>query len=320
MRTLLIDGDNDVTYGGAELVARWKADSNARIWVDLCEQNDDAERALLEDMGCHALAVTDALRERHPPKIEDFDDHVFILYRGIKSFDDGLNHEGQNISFFIGERFLVTRHPHAAISIDRMMKDGAALQLKKSPAHLALRIMHTSAGIYLDTVLAFEERLVDLEDELMEQGNDELMKEVIGYKSRLVKLRRTFNYHQNITDELKTGEYSLFPEGSAIDHVVIDLHDRFERLHSLINMFYELCGDLVDGYISITSHQLNSTMRVLTVITAIFVPLSFLAGLYGMNFEYIPELKVQYGYFILLAVMFMLAGGLLWAFRRMRWL
>ena len=167
MRTLLIDGDNDVTYGGAELEARWKADSNARIWVDLCEQNDDAERALLEDMGCHALAVTDALRERHPPKIEDFDDHVFILYRGIKSFDDGLNHEGQNISFFIGERFLVTRHPHAAISIDRMMKDGAALQLKKSPAHLALRIMHTSAGIYLDTVLAFEERLVDLEDELM---------------------------------------------------------------------------------------------------------------------------------------------------------
>jgi len=320
MRTLLIDSDNDVTYGGAELIARWKADDKARIWIDLCEQDGENEREVLEDMGCHQLAVADAMRDRHPPKIEDFDDHVFILYRGIKSFDDGLNHEGQSIGFFIGKTFLVTRHPHAAISVDRLMKDGAAGQLVKSPAHLALRIMHTSAGIYLDTVLAFEENLSDLEDTLLEQGNDDLMKELIAYKSRLVKLRRTFNYHKNITDELKTGEYSLFPEDDLIEHVVIDLHDRFERLHSLTQMFYELCGDLIDGYISISSHQLNSTMRVLTVITAIFVPLSFLAGLYGMNFDYIPELKAHYGYFVLLGFMTLLAGGLLWAFRRMRWL
>ena len=320
MRTLLIDGNNEVTYGGAELIARWKSDATARIWVDLCEQTDAEERTLLEDMGCHSLAVTDALRDRHPPKIEDFEYHVFILYRGIKSFDDGLNHEGQNISFFVGGRFLITRHAHNAISIDRLMKDGAVHQLKRSPGHLALRIMHTSSGIYLDTVLAFEEKLNDLEDELIDQGTDELMKQVITYKSRLVKLRRTFNYHKNITDELKTGEYSLFPQGGATEHVVIDLHDRFERLHSLTHMFYEICGDLIDGYISITSHQLNSTMRILTVITAIFVPLSFLAGLYGMNFEYIPELKAHYGYFMLLGVMLTLAAGLLWAFRRMRWL
>ena len=85
-------------------------------------------------------------------------------------------------------------------------------------------------------------------------------------------------------------------------------------------VFYSICGDLIDGYISITSHQLNQTMRVLTVITAIFVPLGFLAGLYGMNFDHIPELHMKGGYFVLLAVMGTIAVGLLALFRKIRWL
>ncbi|WP_304440923.1 CorA family divalent cation transporter, partial [Oleiphilus sp. HI0132] len=79
-------------------------------------------------------------------------------------------------------------------------------------------------------------------------------------------------------------------------------------------------GDLIDGYLSISAHQLNETMRVLTVITAVFVPLSFLAGLYGMNFDYIPELKVENGYFYLLAIMLSLSTGLVYWFKRKRWL
>ena len=200
------------------------------------------------------------------------------------------------------------------------MADNGGIYLQRSPAQLALKIMHTSAGIYLDNILVFEERLGDLEDELSEAGSDDHMRELMNYKSRLVKLRRTFNYHKNITDELRTGEYVFFPDDEAMRHVINDLHDLFERLHSLAQMFYELCGDLVDGYISITSHQLNSTMRVLTVITAIFVPLSFMAGLYGMNFDYMPELKFKDGYFILLGCMGLLATGLMWLFRKKRWL
>jgi len=101
---------------------------------------------------------------------------------------------------------------------------------------------------------------------------------------------------------------------------VNDLHDRFERLHSLVQMHYEICGDLIDGYLSITSHQLNATMRVLTIITAVFVPLGFLAGLYGMNFEFMPELKFHYGYYGLLGIMGIVAGGLLTFFRMKRWI
>lgn len=320
IRTLLVLGDGSIRQGDEALIDDWRRQPDSRLWLDIYAEDSRVEEQLLLSMNCHPLAIKDALRERHPPKLEEFSDHTFILYRGIASFDNELNHAGQSIAFFVSSRCLISRHPQAAMSIDKLMEDGAVAQLQKSAAHLALRIMHNSAGIYLENLLAFEERLSDLEDILIDHGDDQLMRELVHYRSRLVKLRRTFNYHKNITDELKGGEYERFPDEDSISHVLTDLHDRFERLHSLAQMFYDLCGDLVDGYISITSHQLNSTMRILTVITAIFVPLGFLAGLYGMNFDYIPELKVQGGYFILLGVMGTLAVGLLYLFRRMRWL
>ena len=98
------------------------------------------------------------------------------------------------------------------------------------------------------------------------------------------------------------------------------LMERCERLLSLTSMFYELCGDLVEGYISISSHQLNNTMKILTIITAIFVPLSFLAGVYGMNFDNMPELHMEYGYFFALAIMGSTALTLFYIFKRKKWL
>lgn len=320
IRTLRVDGRGECTRGGEEQIALWQQDSDSRIWIDLCGGDPQAEEQTLLALGCHPLAVKDALRERHPPKLEEFPDFTFILYRGIAHFDDELNHQGQPIAFFVGQRCLITRHPQSARSIERLYTEDGEHFLAKGSTFLVLRIMHLSAGIYLDNLLAFEGLLSDLEDNLLQGGNDQHMRELVAYRSRLVKLRRMFNYHKNITDELRSGDYQMFPEEEALSHVITDLHDRFERLHSLAQMFYELCGDLVDAYISITSHQLNSTMRVLTVITAIFVPLSFLAGLYGMNFDYIPELKIENGYFILLGVMGVLSAALIWMFRRMRWL
>jgi magnesium transporter len=201
-----------------------------------------------------------------------------------------------------------------------LLENNGAIQLQRSPAQLALRLMHASSGIYLEHILTFEDNLSDLEDELLLRGSDEMMRQLMSYKSRLVKLRRIFNYHESITAELRNGEYELFSDTqTGLEHTLTDLHDRFERLNSLASLFYDICGDLIDGYLAVTSHQLNNTMRVLTVITAIFVPLSFLAGLYGMNFENIPELHTHDGYFVLLGVMAATATSLLLWFRRLRW-
>lgn len=324
IRTLMVNELGQLTYGGEEQVELWRQNKNVLLWLDIQsdgEGNRSAERELLASLGCHRLAIEDAMRDRHPPKLEEFDDHIYILYRGIARFDDELHYEAQSISFFIGKRLLISWHPLPSVAVNRLMDSNGAMHLQRSPAQLALRLMHASSGIYLENILTFEEHLSDLEDELLVRGSDEHMRQLMAYKSRLVKLRRVFNYHESITAELKTGDYELFSDREpGLEHNLIDLHDRFERLNSLASMFYDICGDLIDGYLAVTSHQLNNTMRVLTVITAIFVPLSFLAGLYGMNFDHIPELHMRYGYFMLLGTMLLIASGLLVWFRKLRWI
>ncbi|SFU69834.1 magnesium transporter CorA family protein [Halomonas korlensis] len=321
IRTLLLDADGEVIRGGEELLARFRETPQSRLWIDLQGEPQARERELLEAFGCHPLAIDDAHRERHPPKIEEFEHHTLILYRGISSFDAELNFVPQQVAFFLGERFLISLHPGTALSIDRLMVHEGSTLLRRSPEHVALRVMYVSAGFYLDSLLEFENQLSDLEDELIDAGSDALMRRIIAYRSRLVKMRRVFNYHVGITQELTAYDYSHLPRDNEDTlHAINDVHERFERLHSLTQMYYDICGDLIDGYISLSSHQLNITMRVLTVITAIFVPLTFLAGIYGMNFAYMPELGYRYGYFMLMGLMLAIGLGLLWLFRRKRWL
>lgn len=321
IRSMLADKNGSTKIGGQELIDEWRASPESTLWLDLEAESPEDEQAILEKMNCHPLAIQDAQRPRHPPKIEEFGEYTFILYRGIANFTAELQHEAQTLGFFIGKNILITRHPQQASSIEKLFVGASDSLLKQGPGHLALRIMHTSAGLYLDALLEFESHLSDIEDSLMTNGNDELMRELVNYRSKLVKLRRLFNYHRNITDELRSEDYlALANSDDAMSHAITDLHDRFDRLYTMSEMFYSICGDLIDGYISIASHQLNRTMQVLTVITAIFVPLGFLAGLYGMNFDHIPELHAQNGYYILLAVMGTIAVTLLAVFRKMRWL
>jgi magnesium transporter len=320
IRTLLTTPDGRVQEGDEQLVAVWRQTPGSHIWVDMQGESQATEQRLLEDFDCHPMAIQDAHKERHPPKIEEFDQHTLIIYRGISSFDAQLNFVPQQVCFFIGERFLISLHPGEALSIQRLFNEQGPTLLAHSPEHVALRVMYLSAGFYIDSLLEFEAELSDLEDELLENGNDMLMRKIIAYRSRLVKMRRIFSYHKGITQELTAYDYAHLPrDESETLHAITDVEERFERLYTLTQMYYDICGDLVDGYISISSHQLNITMRVLTVITAIFVPLTFIAGIYGMNFEYIPELGYRYGYFFVWGVMLGIGGMLIWLFKRKRW-
>ncbi|MBB3332291.1 magnesium transporter [Halomonas campaniensis] len=320
IRTLMVDAEGRVTVGGEELIARWRETTDGRLWIDLQGEPMARERELLEAFDCHPMAIDDAHRERHPPKIEEFEGHTLILYRGIASFDAELNYEPQQVAQFLGERFLITLHPGQAQSIDRLLANEGSDLLRLSPEHVALKIMYLSAGYYLDSLLEFENALSDLEDALMQNGSDLLMRQVIGYRSRLVKMRRLFNYHVGITQELTAYDYAHLPRDNEDTlHAINDVHERFDRLLTLTQMYYDICGDLIDGHISLSSHQLNITMRILTVITAIFVPLTFIAGVYGMNFVHMPELEHPYGYFIVLALMMSIGVGLVWLFRRKGW-
>ena len=321
IKCMLLNADRTCVYGGEELIESWREKPSSYLWLDLDSHDQEAERSMLQQLGCHSLAIKDAQRERHPPKIELFNDYIFMLYRGIFQPQDDLLFEHLQISMFVGTNILITSHTKNSMSIDRLFSADGEKYLGKSPITLALRIFHFSCGIYLQKLFEFEEKLEALEDKFQQGGDDKMMQEITLYRSRLTKLKRTFSYHSNIGSELKTLVEDETPIINQAElHTVIDVHERIERLLSLAQMHYDICSDLINGYLSVTSHQLNATMRVLTVITAIFIPLGFLAGLYGMNFEYIPELKVTNGYYYLLGFMAFIATSLILLFKKKRWL
>lgn len=313
--------DAPLVVGGRELVERWKADERALIWLDLGDEPaGEAGSLLREDFGLHPLAVQDALRERHPPKLEHFGDYTFLLLRGLSAESKDTDFSTIQLALFVGRRFLVTRHSADSSSTNQLWREAQenAGRLAAGPAVLALLLCRIMVDRYLGILLALEPRLEELEDEILSSPRDELLGELAGYKSSLKKLRRIFAYHQQVFSALRNGDYPLF--GTEIVHELNDVYEHQERAVSLSGLYYELAVDLVESYISLASHHLNQIMKVLTIITAIFVPLSFLAGLYGMNFENIPELHARSGYFILLGVMAGIAVTLLALFRKKRWL
>ena len=313
--------DGRLLAGGRELVERWKADERTLIWLDLGDEPpEEAGRLLREEFGLHPLAVQDALRERHPPKLEDFEESTFLLLRGLSAESKDTDFSTIQLALFVGRRFLVTRHSSDSPSTDQLWREVQENtgRLAAGPAVLALRLCRIMVDRYLGILLALEPRLEELEDEILSSPRDELLGELAGYKSNLKKLRRIFAYHQQIFTALRNCASPFF--GADIRHELNDVYEHQERAVSLSGLYYELAVDLVDSYISLASHHLNQIMKVLTIVTAIFVPLSFLAGLYGMNFENIPELHAHSGYFILLGVMAGIAAALLALFRKKRWL
>jgi len=320
IKATLISESGEIRSGNEELLEEWRRYANEILWVDIEAESTERVVEILQSFEAHPLAIDDTLRPRHPPKIEFFDRQLFILYRGIKEQDQDLGFEHQQIAMFIENKLLVTVHTSNSIGINKAMKDLECLKLK-TPFNIALQIMKNSSQIYLESLLDFDGHLGELEDKLQNGGNDQVLSELTSFKSKLIKLIRTFKYHLSISQALlnETNAYEFIDTESHI-HTLTDLNDRFDRLATLSQMHYDICGDLIDGYLSISAHQLNVTMRVLTVITAIFVPLSFLAGLYGMNFDYIPELKHPYGYFYLLTGMSLLTLGLVALFKKKNWL
>lgn len=321
IRTYLAQG-GDIISGDASQIDVWRNSPDSKIWIDIQPQTENQSdiESLLTDLNCHQLAIQDTFRKRHPPKIEFFDDHIFVLYRGISKVLDDLVFDHQTIGFYISERCLISVHPQESMGITKTINNNDLRFLHTSPMSLALKIMHTSSGIYLEHVLEFENDISNKEDQIRDGFGEDALTELALYKSRLIKIKRVFNYHNNISQQLKDYQNAPMPFSvTESEHMINDINDRFERLHSLTQMHYDICSDLIDSYISITSHQLNNTMRVLTVITAVFVPLSFLAGIYGMNFEYIPELRFKYAYFVLIATMMGISVGLITFFKRKQW-
>jgi len=224
------------------------------------------------------------------------------------------------IAIFVAERFLITRHSNQSLSAETLWNKVVAkgCLFEQGTEALALDLVRLIVDRYLDVLLKLEPRLEELEDEIQRDPKDTLLHELSEYRTRLKKMRRYLTYQVQIFYELK-GKTD-YPIKVPLKHDIVDIYERLERANSLANLFYELASDLMDSYISLASHHLNNIMKILTVVTVIFVPLTFMAGIYGMNFENMPELHYEHSYYFLLAVMMFVVIVLLFVFRKLRWL
>ncbi|MEJ2572209.1 MAG: magnesium/cobalt transporter CorA [Gammaproteobacteria bacterium] len=311
----------ELKRGDVRLLDEWRAQQDTVLWADLWGEDPQQEkRVLIQGFGLHPMAVQDAQRERHPPKLEPFDNYVFILLKGLGPDKPDFVFDTIQIAMFVGKRFLITRHADDSPSIDRLWQevDQDRSLFVRGPDALALRLSRIIVDRYLKKLLGLESRIEVLEQDMINEPRDEMLAELIGYKTQLRKFRRVFLYQVQIFAKLAAHQ----PPGIRAErvHEINDVYEHQDRANSLATLYYELASDLIDGYISLASHNLNHIIKILTIITAIFVPLSFLAGVYGMNFENMPELHARSGYFILLGVMAGIVLLLLYAFRRMRWL
>ncbi len=241
IRVILNDpSTGESQIGGPELIAAWEASDSKLIWVDMEGEKHDDEERVLHRFGIHPLAIQDALRPRHPPKLERFNDFLFILLRGLDARTSGIDFGVIQLSLFIAKRCLITRHATASLSanwlFDNLRRDTS--MMSDGTGSLAVRLSNRLARRYVEILLELEPRLDEIEEKMFRQPDDTLLSELTGYKSQLRKLTRIANYHQQIATKLRDIEDPLI--GENLSHEIVDLYEQIERTQSLARLHLSL--------------------------------------------------------------------------------
>ena len=296
--------------------------SAAVVWVDLDQPTSQEARSVLVDVfRFHELAVEDAISEIHHPKVESYGDYLYVILHGIDFKAREHCFQTHDVDFFLGPNYLVTVHPGVSRSIGkisdictrnaRLMTDG--------PVGLLHRIVDTMVDNYRPEVDKLNERLDRLEKEVFQRPDVSLGRQILNFKRDVASLRRVVLPQRDVVGRLARREFPMITEG--LSYRFRDVYDHLVRIADESTLFHDRVTSLMEAHLSTLSNQLNSVMKVLTVIATIFMPLTVLTGLYGMNVE-LPTLpggaEVQFWWVFL--IMLGISAAMLGFFRRRRWI
>lgn len=318
---VLIANEIGIEKGDLALLKEDGSNKEQFLWIDIEGRLTPYLEKELKQLGCHELAIEYYKNARQSPRVDSFPGMSCLLFKEMTTFHDDYSLDTQYIGFFIGDGFIITIHPHFSNAIHDIWYN-ADLSGYPSMSHIAINILDRVAQNYLVKIQEFEDKLENIEDRMQAGKQEGVIKELINYQFQFRKLHRIFGTHQNLVVRI-LGEktpYLVMNKSSEELHEWTIFSERYKRLNSLTRMYYEISGDLLDGHLSISTHDLNNTMKVLTMITAVFVPLSFIAGIYGMNFENMPELAYENAYYYALGGMAVTALGFLGIFKIKKWI
>ena len=293
-------------------------DPSVVVWIDLhaetAEEKKQVESLLLEVFKFHHLTVEDCVETRNQPKIEAFPNYLYFIVHGIRPDETSpANFVTKELDGYLGSNFVVTFHTEAFRSINSVKQQimSSPFACQRGPAYLLHQILDQLVDHYMPLIDDFDNVIEELEDRVLDprSSDSSILEEIMDMRRSIARLRRIATRQREVLYRMSHGEFPQIDE-----HVLPffrDVHDHLLRVTDLSEAYRDLVAGLVEIHFSVVANRTNDVMKTLAVVSAIILPLSLIAGIYGMNFGNMPELEHRYGYFITLGAMGLLAAGLL---------
>ena len=297
-------------------------DSSAVIWVDMESPTAADEQILLDVFHFHPLTVEDCRENRHYPKIEEFEGYLYFIVHGVRADTSPERFNTIELDGFLGSNYVITYHHDFFRSIAnvKQLLRTTPVACQRGTPFLLHQILDQVVDYYSPVLDDFDDRIDKLEDDIfnLRKANNTILSEIMELKRSVLRLRRISIKQMDILHRMSRGEFPLIPED--VRPFYRDVYDHLVRVVDLSENYRDLISGSLEAYLSVVSNRLNEIMKVLTIFSAIMLPLTFIAGVYGMNFDNMPELRSRYGYFTVLGIMVLVAVGMLLFFRRRGWI
>ena len=297
-------------------------DTATVTWINV---DGVADAAVIGELGAkfdiHPLVLEDIMTTTQRPKTEDLGNAVFIVLRMIECAPDGTDLVADQLSLILGPNFVLSfqETPGDCLGpVRERIRGGKGRVRKLGPDYLAYALIDAVVDNYFFVLEKLGEKIDRLEEELMAEPRREILHAVHGLKREMIDLRKAVWPLREVVSGLERLESSLVKKTTNV--FLRDLYDHTIQVIDTVESFREILSTMLETYLSSVSNRMNEVMKVLTIIATIFIPITFIVGVYGMNFKFMPELGWRWGYPLVLAMIGAAVGGMLAFFRRKRWL
>jgi magnesium transporter len=297
------------------------------VWVDLQKATGKEFKQIEETFNFHPLSMEDARKSIELPKVDNFDDYIFVVLHSIsREFKEGYPVK-REIDFFLGKNFLVTVHNHSATSMEHLVEILGKNNNRgiKAPDLLMYEIVDFFVDSYFPLLDYWDDRIEALETSIVAQKQlHNVLKDILYIKREILYLKKSIAPERDVINKLSRRDFPFIHPLTSI--YFRDVYDHIMRIYAELEMQRDLLSGAFEAYTSVLSNRLNvisnrlnTIMQKLTVIATIFMPLTFIAGVYGMNFHYFPEITWRYGYYLFWAVCIIIGIFMYWFFKKKRW-
>jgi magnesium transporter len=296
-------------------------DTPAVSWINIDGVHDmTVIEKIGEHFGLHPLVQEDIVNTGQRPKLEDFESYVFVVLKML--YNDGKNGVviAEQVSLILGQNFVISFQEQKGDVFDtvreRIRKEKGRIR-KEGPDYLAYSLLDAIVDNYFLILEGLGEKIENIEERLVRSPKPRTLQTIHDLKRDALFLRKSIWPLREVINGLVKSESPLIRQTTGI--YLRDVYEHTIQVIDTVETFRDMISGMIDIYLSSISNRMNEVMKVLTIFAAIFIPLTFVAGVYGMNFKYMPELEWRYGYFMVLGLMAVIAVVLLIFFKRKKW-